>query len=272
MFEDLSYISIVLEPHFEDIKLATATGFFIFMNAEYYLVTNWHVVTGRHNKTHEPLDKLNSGIPNKIKLWLHAPSNYESDKEEYKRWLWYCLDFPLFENEKPLWIEHPHGSVVDVVAIPIDAVFLHDNHRNYALAGISPHSLYLPPSAPVSIIGYPHGYKSFGLFPIWKTGHIASDMKFDAEEQPKFLIDATTTTGMSGSPVFSIRDKSKNIVEGNIIIAKGEPSILGVYSGRLDDSMDIGIVWKTKAISEVIQNDPNNTQSKRSYINKYGQL
>lgn len=83
-------------------------------------------------------------------------------------------------NER--WIEHPAGRNVDVVAIPITK---DDQIKLFAL---------------VSIIGFPLGLSSTG-WPIWKTGHIASDPLVDVDGRRGFLIDATTREGMSGSPV-----------------------------------------------------------------------
>jgi hypothetical protein len=30
--------------------------------------------------------------------------------------------------------------------------------------------------------------------------------------------------------------------------------VLGVYSGRINDQSDLGIVWKTSALKEILQN------------------
>jgi hypothetical protein len=58
------------------------------------------------------------------------------------------------------------------------------------------------PALPVSVIGYPLGLSAGESWPIWKTGHIASDLDIDSESGwPAFLIYATTRSGMSGTPV-----------------------------------------------------------------------
>src|SRR5262245_40504147 len=62
-------------------------------------------------------------------------------------------------------------------------------------------SLPTPPGTPVSVIGFPLGLKPLAYFAVWKTGHIASDISLSN----RFLIDATTHKGMSGSPVVSRR-------------------------------------------------------------------
>ena len=38
-----------------------------------YLVTNWHVVSGRHAATNKPLSST-GGIPNRLLVWHHAKS------------------------------------------------------------------------------------------------------------------------------------------------------------------------------------------------------
>ena len=108
------------------------------------------------------------------------------------------------------------------------------------------------PSKSVSIIGYPNGLSAGGKFPIWKNGHLASEMDLDYNGLPIFLIDATTRSGMSGSPVI-IRDSGLVLMEEN-----SQPGMftkfLGVYSGRIDKTSEIGRVWKPKVILDIIHN------------------
>jgi hypothetical protein len=113
------------------------------------------------------------------------------------------------------------------------------------------------PSDPVSIVGFPEGYSAFGKFPIWKTGHIATDITLDAGLLPCFMIDATTRPGMSGSPVIASRKGSFMDENGGIT---GVPSggvnvrFLGVYAGRLSPLIDmhIGRVWKPSVVAALV--------------------
>jgi hypothetical protein len=84
----------------------------------------------------------------------------------------------------------------------------------------------------VSIIGYPYGLATAHAWPIWKTGHIASDIDLDYDGRPAFLIDATARSGMSGSPVVHRTSGGFTTRSGDVIYSTGvRPAtrFLGVY-------------------------------------------
>jgi hypothetical protein len=93
---------------------------------------------------------------------------------------------------------------------------------------------------------------SGGKFPIWKTGHVASDIDLDWDNKPAFLIDATTKSGMSGSPVIAKRVSIYQTSNGNTI--GNAVKFLGVYSGReiSDQGIEVGFVWKPRTITEIL--------------------
>ena len=136
------YISIL----FNDIELATATGFLVKKDDNMYLITNRHVVTGRNNQTNKCLDEINASIPNKLDIWFPHKT-----PEEYK---WSKISYELYdENDNPLWIEHPiYRNKVDVIALKL-GVF----EQNLFCYSIN--SSYEPiVTDNVFIIGYPYGY------------------------------------------------------------------------------------------------------------------
>lgn len=61
--------SLYLVPKFNDVKLASATGFVVENNGKRYLITNRYVVTGRHNITNKCLDP-NAAIPNQLMITI----------------------------------------------------------------------------------------------------------------------------------------------------------------------------------------------------------
>jgi hypothetical protein len=111
----------------------------------------------------------------------------------------------------------------------------------------------------VYALGFPRGMSGRGVTPIWKRGTIATEPDLDHDDRPIFLIDTATRDGMSGSPVYAqevgtwlppgSRDESKRI------IGKGR-MFVGIYSGRVNAEDEfkaqLGIVWKTRVIEEVI--------------------
>lgn len=78
-----------------------------------------------------------------------------------------------------------------------------------------------------------------------------------------FLIDCRTREGQSGSAVIAYR--SAGVVSEKIgtLTVHEEPvtRFLGIYSGRINRDSDIGIVWKAKAIRELIESVPANVGS-----------
>jgi hypothetical protein len=126
-------------------------------------------------------------------------------------------------------------------------------HLDLSLAEVD---LEIAPSEPLSIIGFPLGLSSGGMFPIWKTGHVASDMDVDYGGLPVFLVDATTKHGMSGSPVIA-RRIGMSRRPGTIVIGGGTVQrFLGVYSGRISEESDIGMVWKPVTLRDILGVSP----------------
>ena len=239
------YVSIM----YNDINLATATGFLITRNNNIYLVTNRHVVTGRNNQTNECLDP-NAAIPNKIKAWIPFREN-----EKYK-WIEKTCDL-YDKDELPMWFEHPlYQNRVDVVALKLGN--LEQNMCYY-----NTNSFYNPiVTENVFIIGYPFGYNirtNGEKYAIWTTGTIASDpdlnIEINGEQVPAFLVDAKTRKGQSGSPVIYYNDMGLD-KDLNGISLYGGPvwHEIGIYSGRINKESDLGFVWKWSVISEIIQN------------------
>lgn len=244
--DPLSATALRVVPKFNATDLASATAFTVEWEKQPYLVTNWHVVTGRDADTDECLDKKHAAIPNSLSVRFHKKGGLG---------FWTAFDVPLFNPEgSPTWIEHPLGRMVDVVAIPIIAL-------STTLVQLYPLDLDLAavdmlamPAMPISVIGYPLGLSTGGSWPIWKTGHIASDPDLDFEfDRPAFLIDATTRAGMSGSPVI-LRLDTYIDSNGNQVIGGGtRTKFMGIYAGRIHGDSEIGRVWRPFLLTEIFK-------------------
>lgn len=77
----------------------------------HFLVTNWHVVTGRHPDTNQPLSPSGAVDPDSLAVWLYGPDNLGEWHREFIQ-----LRTPNTGAEK--WLSHPDGRAVDVVAVP----------------------------------------------------------------------------------------------------------------------------------------------------------
>jgi len=244
IIDPLSTTTLRIVPKFNETELGSATAFAVTWKSRPYLITNWHVVTGINPETGQCMDKKYASIPNRLSVSFHAKSKMGN---------WNFVDVSLLDkDENRLWIEHPLGNCIDVVAIPIESVHgINVYPLDLALANVD---IVPAPAMPVSVIGYPLGLTAGKSWPIWKTGHIASDPDIDYESgRPAFLIDATTRSGMSGSPVV-LRLDSYTRRNGTQVIAGGTATkFMGVYAGRVHEESEIGRVWRPFVLTEIFQ-------------------
>jgi len=233
--------SLLIQMKFNGTVLSTGTGFLVDSAIGPHLITNRHNVTGRHQQTGRPLSKT-GGIPNEISIAHNV-------KGKLGQWIWKTE--PLYSGNTPRWVEHPiGGSSYDFVALPLMdingvSVMPYDPGNTGA-------NLMVGPSDVVSVIGFPFGLSTGGALAIWATGFVASEPFLPND--PKFLIDCRARPGQSGSAVISYSsggaaatdDGSTSIFNGPVY------RFLGVYSGRINDESDLGIVWKASSLRELV--------------------
>lgn len=240
----LSLVAIHLECSCRGTALASGTGFVVTRSGLNYLITNWHVVTGRRPETGDPVSDSGAADPDTVAVWYHAANRLGS---------WVQKSEPLLDpgDGAPKWIEHPRGREIDVVALRLPH---HQDVRVYPLdLRLAETDLVISPSEAVSIIGFPLGFAAAGKIPIWKTGHVASDIDIDYDGKPVFLIDATTRPGMSGSPVVVLKIGLRRTSSGWELGGGEFVRFLGVYSGRVEPSSELGMVWKATVLDEILR-------------------
>ncbi|WP_404785258.1 trypsin-like peptidase domain-containing protein [Altericista sp. CCNU0014] len=254
----LSYVPIHLTSRYEEVDLGIGTSFFYNYENKDYLITNWHNVTGRHPWDYSLISKQ-AAIPDN--LIIHFPYHEIFEDRSIIQWIPRVLK--LYEDDErlnPVWWEHPHhSSAVDIIAIelkepsPTATITANSNLLNLE-------KLKLLPGMDVFILGFPRGINGGGLFPIWKRGSIASEPDVNIDDLPKMYIDTATREGMSGSPVYA-KESGFWVPEGielldlkHTFFGKGY-RFLGIYSGRVGNDpflAQLGIVWKEKAIQDII--------------------
>lgn len=240
--DPLSISSLYLKVHFQQQLLGHATGFVATHHDRHFLVTNWHVLSGRNAETDQPVSKT-AGIPDHIRIAHHVGERLSG---------WRFLREPLFDLDgSPRWVAHPRGRAVDVACVELSAMM--SDIRLFSLnLRLAEADLTIYPAMPVSVIGFPLGLRPNAFFAVWKTGHIASDPDLPYNGQPAFLIDATTRGGMSGSPVVA-RGFGSFMTSGGYKIGAGMVTrLLGIYSGRIHEDSEIGCVWKPEVITELL--------------------
>ena len=256
-----SFQSLFLEVTDEGKPLGTATGFIVLRpDGSPLLMTNWHVVAGRHLETRQPLD-VSGDVPDVITIRHNVQGALGR---------WVTKTERLYDDTgEPLWLECPdHGSHVDVVGLPLTDMEGADYYA-YSCAGAIGHdvtSLPAPlkwgPSDFVNVVGFPFGWTGGGSLGIWVQGAIATEPEVDYDNLPRFLIDSRTRPGQSGSPVVIYKRN------GWVTLVNGQPYLLynpvtlliGVYSGRLSQESDLGTVWKASVVAEIAEHGKRGTR------------
>lgn len=224
------------------LTLSTGTAFGVTLNDRHFLVTNWHVVTGRKPGTTEPAGS-SAALPSTLRVWHNARNNLG---------VWVAISHRLYDEEnRANWlVDHIHRSNIDIVALALDD---DDRVDLYPYVLDFPLDIGLTPTLEVSIVGFPFGIRSNGSIGVWSRGTIASEPGLDWAGHPAFLIDSRTRPGQSGSPVIH----HSNVVpgpDGGLSMYSGyRTTLLGIYSGRVSEQSDLGIVWRTDAIRTVVQ-------------------
>jgi hypothetical protein len=240
---ELSVKSLLIGMLLNDTPLSSGTGFIATSAIGPVLITNRHNVTGRRQDNGQPLAS-HGGVPNRIGVWHNGATLGQ----------WVCNIYPLYDDHgEPKWKEHPtRGTAADFVALPVD---LPAGATSYPYGlGVPEPDMLLGPADVVSVIGFPFGQAAGGLFAIWATGFVASEPDIDYNNLPIFLIDCRSRPGQSGSPVVASRNAGMvPLRNGNVSAFTGHVSnFLGIYSGRINEQSDIGIVWKRTAIAELV--------------------
>lgn len=241
--------------------LASASGFICEYEKRWFLVTNWHVLSGKNFETSEIIHRQ-AAIPGTINISFIATKDFISDKAELR----YCTikniqlykveikDDQPFIGEEPLWFEHPEmGSSVDVAILEIsDRISMVSNIETigYKIPDECGESQNLNVMDEVYLIGYPlRSSTTPNQLPIYKSASIASEPNI-FDDRPIFYVDGKTKKGMSGSAVIKrsrvMVDQPKGLL---FRLKEGGLNLIGIYSGRERAAQDeyeaeLGIVWR----------------------------
>lgn len=238
------------------VTVITGTGFIVSYEDTLYLVTNGHIVTGRHRVKDCYLNRSVPALPENLRVLVPISGTGEGDDEPALLGL-RPVTVPLYdEDDRALWFVHPQmGRRFDVVAVPLGEAFaskagpLRTEVIPYSLATHADKAELSPPQD-VSVVGFPFGLTAGANSAIWVRGTIASEPEVGFEGDPCFLIDARTRDGQSGSPV---------IVQGDAAAARDSAAnewpwrLAGIYSGRTDKASDLGRVWPVSVLLSILK-------------------
>ena len=257
-----------LETHDDNGPLSSATAFFFEVDGRLYIITNWHVVAGKHFLTRQPLSR-EGRLPTKLVAHIMVLSDPMPDGRLRMHGVQASIDiFGPDPDRAPLWLEHPAlASQCDVVALPVTGS-LSSSHVFHRIANrIDEGHVPVEPGCAVFVIGFPRSLKIGPGLPLWKSGYIASETAFDVSIGehilPAFFIDSQTREGMSGSPVFAHFVGIWNPEEPHAPLRQDQlhkaswgrgMQFVGCYSGRLgpeEESAALGLCWRKETVEEV---------------------
>lgn len=252
--------TLYVEPCFGSETLSKASGFFWAHGSRTFLVTNWHVLSGRNPLDGKPM-RDDAAIPNGLRFFSYRRVGGSTARKGS-----FCVDYvqvlvPLDDASTgaPRWLEHSsYGRHVDVAALDVTDIVA-DLHYGCAngLEGDIPKQL--DPGQDVFIVGFPFGLISGAPAPVWKRGSIALDPTLNPEGLPKMLVDTATREGMSGSVVISMfpvpEHDTRRGDDPRPVYYKEYPAVIGVYSGRHYPDLEkaqLGIVWKRATVEAIV--------------------
>jgi hypothetical protein len=224
--------------------MGSATAFVWKLGQQHYLITNWHVITGRNTQTGQLETPARPDT-------LRALFNVRVGDFGKQQW-----DIPIRDGDgRPRWFVHPNGGRIDVVVLPLP---MRDDNAVMDMCPVNSYTskpLRIQIGMEVFILGYPFGAPP-PAFPVWKRGTIASEPELVRMTTGYYLVDTASRPGMSGSPVI-LRSWTNDFVEGSVRAFTDTPAtnLIGIYSGRFaagTDEAQIGVVWHESYIQEII--------------------
>jgi len=204
-----------------------------------------------HPTTKEP---IGSFLPNQLEIQFRIRKRLPNGDVSRPLKMQVSLEDEFGERT---WIEHPHGSEVDVAALPL-RIKEDEENQFFCMNEIDSLDSWQPePSSDAFIVGYPEGFSADFGTPIWKRASIASEPNVSFEGKPIILVDTIGNRELSGAAVIA-RASGMHLpsgkLDGDAVIGSWK-KFLGIYSGRLSASgigSQIGRVWKSSVIEEIL--------------------
>ena len=244
-------------------RVTRATGFLVdSAHAGHVLVTARHVLSGEDMTTGHYTTKPEY-------LTVRLPPAPDGDPPPLLVELY--DDYPTETGR--LWVEHPRGREVDVAAVPLPVPLPADATvvvLDHAPPPLTASAFWLPENGPAPepssavalrvtdrlfVVGWPYGDTGSWPHAVWSTGYISTEPDIDWNGLPAFLLDCRSRQGQSGAPVLlHLRPTDTVMLADGDTLHHGATvtRLVGVYSGRVDASSDLGRVFTTAAVRDVL--------------------
>lgn len=220
----------------EETVVSHGTGFLWRHNGNIFLVTARHVITGRDPFDDQPMSNMGY-IPRRLRIYPMIESGAGTDN-----WGRTMVILEMMLDDGPAWIQDPEFDTLrtDIAALEVPTP-----------PGVTVRCLNDEPDLTedivtyigmdCAVVGYPQPKVGGLMTPIWRRGTFASEPYLPVDNKPMFLLDAATSPGFSGSPVFRrhIGPAPIQYPDGSMetkLDALITTSFIGVYAGRLRHS------------------------------------
>jgi hypothetical protein len=248
-----------------DSVISHGTGFYWHHAGTDFVVTNWHVLSGRNPFTGDRLSEKGF-FPKKVRIYGWSLMS-RGDELEMKRPSW-TVDIGDDGLEIMRIPPEVNGHIVDIAAIPITMGSAMEKDLDEAgqqkFGALEPRVNLMGGDRISSqagddcmIIGYPLAQYTGLMLPVWKRGSLATDTSMAVDQSPAFLVDAATSPAMSGSPIFRRVSGLLRLDRTTGIIAEATGyEFVGVYAGRLEskelDRVNVGYGWFANHVEEAV--------------------
>jgi hypothetical protein len=250
--------------------LGSGTGILVSAGGRTFLFTNYHVLTGKNAYADTMLGKA---TPDFLEVSYRAGARTEMPTISK-------VEHPLYdENHDPLFFSFSREDrrlpveasgvkfAIDVAALEVKSI----PHNSGLLKFEKPSEFLVPVMEKLGIVGFPFELSGTEGFPIWLTGTVASDLA-NRPYRKYFLVDARTRPSCSGSLVLLKTSGASQYFPGGKLDTHGNTiHTLGIYSGRVKENSDIGIVWHWNTLEKLLESKiPLKDQDWKSQADRMG--
>lgn len=238
------------------------TGFVYRLGGSTYLVTAWHVVSGRNFFTKE-LNKKGL-IPQRLRFFIPG----FQQKDEILTIRSDPFEITLSETGVDLVASppEPFGFPVDVAVakLPVETQKIDTftskglNEFSWGFEERTRTPIQSMVGADIFVLGYPLQTYEELKTPLWKRGSIASEPSLQSTPKGSFLVDVNSASGMSGGPIvrrvatFTADNKDDGVIQEFY-----DEMLIGIYSGRAvsssDSSFVLGYGWPIDMVHKIIE-------------------
>lgn len=225
-----------------DILPIHATGFIVKEGGRNFLVSAYHCLTGKNPATGENSSSTGH-IPSRIRIFPTAKRDGVIQR--------LVFEFEIIDNI----LFDPNFEIfrTDIAAIELEC------DDELVTAASAEEILHTTVGSQCFVVGFPLPNTNMPHIPIWRRASFATDPMMAINGKPLFYIDAFTSPGMSGSPIFQrVFGPTAHYADGELQIAMDRvltTRLVGVYAGRIQDYQaagPIGYGWYENRIKAII--------------------